>query len=541
MSDERLPASVAGETIFGMLAERAASRPDAHALTATSAYGGEVRLTYRQLEHMATQLADGLRQLGVASADHVGVMLDNEAGLEAAVTMMALHRLGAVVVPVNTRFATAELVYVLNKARCSTLLAPVGMWRKLAALLPDVPGVRVTMTAGFSSGAGDDAGEFASDWRDVLARGDANAGNWPDVSPDSMSEILFTSGTTAHPKGAVMTHRRSLTAAFGFAAAMSLDENDVYGSFFPFFTTAALHCLLLPSWFAGAAAVVDPRLDIDEIIARMAREGLTKYIGAPAFYIFLLEAYDAARHDLSGIRMFDYGGAAMPVEIIRRLADVFPWIELRQTWGMTESGPSGTVLLGKDALRKAGAVGQPWPLTEIRIVDDAYAPVATGVAGEIAVRSPAVMREYYDQPELTRETLRDGWLMTGDIGFIDEEGYLHHVDRKKDMIIRGGHNIGSLEVEEALFQHPAIQDVSVVAAPHPRLGEDIHAFIVFRPGLIADVDALRDFCVERLADYKIPRRMTFLDEMPRGPMGKVLKQELRRRAVEASAAPAPFE
>lgn len=538
MSASRLPDSVAGKTIFGMVAERARQRPNAHALTATSAYGGEERVTYRQLCHMASRLADGLRQQGVGLADHVGVMLDNDAGLEAAVTMLALHRLGAVVVPVNTRFATAELVYVLNKARCSTLVAPAGLWRKLADVLPQLPAIHVTLSTGPLPDASGGLGEVPHDWRAILAKGDANAGGWPEISPDSMSEILFTSGTTAHPKGAVMTHSRSLTAAYGFAAAMSLDENDVFGSFFPFFTTAALHCLLLPSWFAGAAAVVDPRLEIEEVLARIERERMTKYIGAPAFYIFLLDAYDPARHDLSGIRMFDYGGAAMPVEIIRRLAETFPWIELRQTWGMTETGPSGAVLLGKDALRKAGAVGQPWPLTEIRIVDDAYAPLATGVTGEIAVRSPAVMREYYDQPELTRETLRDGWLMTGDIGFIDDEGYLHHVDRKKDMIIRGGHNIGSLEVEEALFQHPAVQDVSVVAAPHPKLGEDIHAFIVLRPGLQTDAAGLRAFCIDRLADYKIPRRMTFLDDMPRGPLGKVLKQELRRRAVEAAAAPA---
>ncbi|WP_188608112.1 class I adenylate-forming enzyme family protein [Chelatococcus reniformis] len=531
MAQFTLPDEIVGRTVIDMVDERADRRPDAHALTAASAYGGEHRLTYEQLRWRAATLADALRSQGFGPGDHAGLMLGNEAGLEAAVTMLALHRLGVVVVPVNTRFAPEEIVYVVNKARCRVLFVMAELLDRVAAVRPRLLGVTAVVAVGASSGAD------VLDWREVFGRGRAANGGWPQVSPDAISEILFTSGTTAHPKGAVMTHTRSLVAAYGFAAALSLGPDDVYQSFFPFFTTASLHCLLLPAWWAGAAAVLDPELKIGEVMARMERERTTKYIGAPSFYIFLLEAYDAAANDLSRIRLFDYGGASMPVEVIRRLAAVFPRVELRQTFGMTESGPAGTVARGDDPPAKLGSVGRPWPLTDVRVVDEEGRPAAPGAPGEILIRSPSVMREYFDEPELTASALRDGWLYTGDIGYLDDDGFLYHVDRKKDMIIRGGHNIGSLEIEDNLFKHPAVQEAVVVAVPHPKLGEDIHAFVVLHPGRTVTVDGLRAFLADKLADYKVPRRITFTADLPRGPMGKVLKAELRRQATTSEPPP----
>ncbi|RED29072.1 long-chain acyl-CoA synthetase [Rhodopseudomonas thermotolerans] len=528
MTQPVLPSDLVGKSIIDLLDARAAARPNAHALTAASAYGGEYRLTYEQLRWWSAKLADGLRQLGIAQGDHVGLMLDNEAGLEAVITMFALHRLGAVVVPINTRFAAEEIVYVVNKARCSALLVASALLATMTALRPRLTAIRDVICVG-------PAPDGSTDWHAVGDRGRANAGGWPTISPDATSEILFTSGTTAHPKGAVMTHLRTLVSAYGFAAALSLDDTDVYESFFPFFTTASLHCLILPAIWAGAAAVLDPGLDIQAIMRRMERERTTKYIGAPSFYIFLLDAYRPDVDDLSRIRLFDYGGASMSVEVIRQLAATFPTAELRQTYGMTETGPAGTVAVGSDNLAKIGTVGRPWPLTEVRIVGDDGTIQPAGATGEIAVRSPSVMREYFDEPELTKAALRDGWMMTGDIGYIDADGYLFHVDRKKDMIIRGGHNIGSLEVEENFFAHPAVQEAAVVAVPHPKLGEDIHAFIVLRPGATATVDDLRAFLVDRLADYKIPRRISFSSALPRGPMGKILKSELRKHVIEKAA------
>jgi acyl-CoA synthetase (AMP-forming)/AMP-acid ligase II len=526
MSGFAMPDALAGKTIIDLVEGQAARRPNALALTALSAAGNEQRLSYGQLSWSASKLAAGLRTHGIARGDHVGLMLNNDVGIEAAVTMLALHRIGAVVTPLNTRFAADEIVYVVNKARCSTVVAMREFWPLLEGLRSRLPGVARVITVG------GDAGSAPLDWHHVFEAARASPADWPAISPDAISEILFTSGTTAHPKGAVMTHSRSVVSAYGFAQAMSLDENDVYQSFFPFFTTASLHCLLLPSWWAGAQAVLDPACDLPTVIRRIERERTTKYIGAPSFYIFLLETYDPALHDLSHMKLFDYGGASMSVEVIKRLAETFPRVELRQTYGMTESGPAGTVLKGEHAMTRLGSVGRPWPLTEVRIVNDAGACTAAGSAGEIAIRSPSVMREYFDEPALTQSTFRDGWLLTGDIGYLDAEGFLYHLDRKKDMIIRGGHNIGSLEVEETFYRHPAVQEAAVVAVPHPKLGEDIQAFIVLRPGHTADLEELRTFCLDKLADYKIPRRIAFIDNLPRGPMGKILKSELRKMASQ---------
>ncbi|MGB3446193.1 MAG: hypothetical protein WBA48_05790, partial [Xanthobacteraceae bacterium] len=176
----------------------------------------------------------------------------------------------------------------------------------------------------------------------------------------------------------------------------------------------------------------------------------------------------------------------------------------------------------------------PWPLTDVRIVGDAEEILPPDMRGEIEVRSPAVMREYFDEPKLTADTFHDGWLRTGDIGYLDSDGFLYHVDRKKDMIIRGGHNIGSLEVEDVFYRHPDIVDAAVISVPHPKLGEDIHAFVVRKPGASMTVDELRDFCADKLADYKIPRRISFVAALPRGPMGKVLKTELRAQAPHSA-------
>ena len=527
VADFALPHALAGKSIFDMFEERARARPNALCLTATSPREGEAHLTFEQMRWRATKFAGALRALQVNCRDHVGLMLDNEAALEGAVTMLALHRLGGVVVPINARFAADEIVYVMTKARCRVLVIMARLLPMLATVRHRLPMVEVVIVVGATMVDAQDG----HDWHKLYADSHVAAEEWPRISPNAVSEILFTSGTTAHPKGAVMTHTRSLVTAYGFAAALSLDQEDVYQSFFPFFTTAALHCVLLPAWWAGAAAVLDPKLDMNGVMARMERERTTKYIGAPSFYIFLLEAYDPTLNDLSRIRMFNSGGAAISVKVMRRLASVFPAVDLRQTYGQTESGPAGTVATGTDTASRPGTVGKPWPLTEIQIIDDDGTVLPHMIKGEIAVRSPSVMREYFDEMALTKATMLGDWLRTGDLGYVDADGYLYHVDRKKDMIIRGGHNIGSLEVEESLFSHPAVQEVAVVAVPHDRLGEDIHAFVILRSGHVASAGALREHLVDKVADYKIPRGITFMEELPRGPMGKVLKSELRRKAI----------
>ncbi|WP_137389007.1 class I adenylate-forming enzyme family protein [Rhodoligotrophos defluvii] len=518
-----MPDGLFARTTVEMLEKHAERQPDRQALVARSCSRGEIRLTYAALKREVDRLADGLRRLGVAPKDRVAILMDNQAGCEAMVSMLAIHRLCGVFVPLNARYAPDEIAYVLDKAECSTVIAAGDQLDKLARVRPRLSALKHVVA--LSGGA---PGTTA--YGEVFAAGEPAAAGWPEVTADDMCDILFTSGTTAHPKGAVMTHGRAAVSAQIFVETLRLRPNDIVQSFFPCFVTAGPRCVVLPAWWAGASAVMDPAMELEDVLARIRRERTTMYYAVPSFYIFLLETFDRGRHDIASIRQFTYGGAAMSREIIERLAQVFPGIDLMQTYGATEMGPSGTVLNPDHALTKLGSIGQPMPRVAVRLLNDEGQDVAVGETGEIAIKAPCVMREYYKEPENTAAAFRGEWFLSGDLGRMDEDGFYYHVDRKKDMIIRGGHNIGSMEIESVLFQHPAVAEAAAVAVPHPKLGEDIQVFVVCRSGMGPSAEELMAFCRERLADYKVPRRISFIAEMPRNPMGKILKTRLREMA-----------
>lgn len=255
-------------------------------------------------------------------------------------------------------------------------------------------------------------------------------------------------------------------------------------------------------------------------------------------YIFLLDKAAERTIDVSNLKCFFFGGSPTSAEVIRRLDEGFPGIDLRNGYAPTETGPAGTFIGGADILARPTSVGTPWPLVEVKVVDDEDNIVPTGERGEVCTRGPCIMKGYYGDPELSAEALKGGWHHTGDIGVIDEDGYLAVVDRKKDMVIRGGHNIASLEVEQVLSKHPAVAEAAVVGVPHPKLGEDVQAFLILRSGQRTTPEEVRDFCKDKLADYKIPRKVCIVEQLPRGPLGKVLKSALREIAVDMNKAAA---
>jgi acyl-CoA synthetase (AMP-forming)/AMP-acid ligase II len=266
----------------------------------------------------------------------------------------------------------------------------------------------------------------------------------------------------------------------------------------------------------------------------MDRERTTRYVGTSAFYIFLLDKASERALDVSNLKAFMFGGSPTSAEVIRRLDEGFPGIELRNMFAPTETGPAGTLISTPEILVRPTSVGLPWDLVEVKCVDDDDNTVPAGERGEICTRGPCIMTGYYGDPELSAEALKGGWHHTGDIGVLDEDGYLAVVDRKKDMVIRGGHNIASLEVEQVLSKHPAVAEAAVVGVPHPKLGEDVQAFLLLRSGQTTTPEEVRAFCDGKLADYKIPRKVAIVDALPRGPLGKVLKSALREIAVEMS-------
>ncbi|MCB1757721.1 MAG: AMP-binding protein, partial [Gammaproteobacteria bacterium] len=331
-------------------------------------------------------------------------------------------------------------------------------------------------------------------------------------------------------KGVMLTHGNAVATGAAIAGGLDLGPQDTYQSPFPLFTSSGFHFNLMSAWWAGATMVVEPEVDLEATLLRMTRERTTVFCAVPAVYIFMLDTFDPASHDLSAMRVFDYGGAPMAREVIRRLAEVFPHVELRQTYGLTEAGPSGTFLPGRDVLRKLGSLGTSMPMCDVRVMRADGSETDPGEMGEIVMRGPAVSQGYYKRPDATAETFRDGWLWTGDLAQRDADGYLFYMDRSKDVIIRGGYNITSMEIENAIFEHPGVKEVAVVSVPHEKLGEDVCAFVVVQAGEPPVQEDLITFVAARLADYKVPRRWVFVPELPRNPTGKVLKNRLREKA-----------
>jgi long-chain acyl-CoA synthetase len=470
--------------LAAILADRAATRPDAPALLVD---GGTV--TYAALDRAAARAAGALRERGVGAGDRVGLCLPNGAGF-VAVYFGAL-RLGAVVVPLNPLLAAPEV---------EQRLAVAG-----AKLLVDEPPA--------------DSEPFA----EIVA----SAAGDPAV-------ILFTSGTSGRPKGAILTHG-SLRAAAGAAAdALRFSPSDVVLGAAPFSHVLGQSTGLLSTFLAGGAVAVVQRFDPEATLATMTATGTTILLGVPTMCIALCQQARGQSGQtapaLPPIRIAHVGGAAVPVEVAREFERVFGG-EVYEGYGLTElSGLATTYVHGQP--RKAGSVGMALGDTELRIVSLDGEPLGPGEVGEVQFRGPSVVPGYWNDPEATRETIdAHGWLATGDVGYRDDEGYLFLVDRRKEMIIRGGYNVYPREVEEALYAHPAVLEAAVVGVPHETLGEDVAALVVLRPGARATADELQAWTKERVAAYKYPRRIAFVDDLPKGPTGKILKRAIDRAAL----------
>src|SRR3546814_857125 len=359
-------------------------------------------------------------------------MLGNDAVIEFGQAIMGVHQLGGVFVPVNARFALEEVVYVTNKAGLRVLIVAAALGATVAAARKRMPTLEMLITVGPEPVAD------CLDWYGLNARTPVERSIESSLKPEDMAEILFTSGTTANPKGAIHTHSSAVHSSYSMTGAFLLDRDDVLQTFMPLFTSGGVRAFTCALW-AGCTIVFDPALEIDAVVERMERERTTRYVGTSAFYIFLLDRAAERPIDVSNITAFMFGGSPTTAEVIRRLDEGFPGIDLRNMFAPTETGPAGTLINKPEILRRPTSVGTPWALVEVKCVDDDDNTVPTGERGEICTRGPCIMSGYYGDPDLSAEALKGGWHHTGDIGVIDEDGYLAVVDRKKDMVIRGGH------------------------------------------------------------------------------------------------------
>ena len=465
-------------------------------------------LNYGEFRDAALRVAASLQARGIEPGDRVGLVLPNV--LSFPVTFYGALLAGAAVVPMNPLLKAREVEYYLRDSGA----------RLVVALEPSAgPAVEAAGTVGI------EAVTVGPAQPDALM-GDAALDAAVQRAGDDLAVILYTSGTTGQPKGAELTHAN--LAGNARTTAETLLENstaDVIMGCLPLFHVFGLTCGLNAAVLRGSLLTLIPRFEGGKALSVIERDKVTIFEGVPTMFAAMLHSPDAGSHDVSSLRLCVSGGSAMPVEVMRSFEETFGCIVL-EGYGLSETSPVAS-FNHPHAERKPGSIGTPIRGVEVRLLDDHGTDVPAGEVGEISIRGENVMRGYWQRPEETAKSIPDGWFRTGDLARQDEDGYIFIVDRKKEMIIRGGYNVYPREIEEALYQHPAVAEVACVGIAHPDLGEEVGAAVALKPGATAEVDELREFAKARVAAYKYPRHVWLVDALPKGPTGKIL-----RRSVE---------
>ncbi len=497
---------------------------------------GSTRLTYAELVDRARAFGAGLVGTGVAPGDRVAIWAPN--GAEWIVAFLGLHLAGAVLVPVNTRFKGAEASDILGRTAAKVLVTVTDFLGADYVAMLDRAALPALETVVVAHGP---VPPGAVAWADLVGRASRVTDDEVDrraaaVTADDVADILFTSGTTGAPKGVVQTHERTLRVATDWVAMTGLRVGDRYLMVNPYFHMFGLKAGILASLVAGATMLPEPVFDVERVLARVVTEGVTVLPGAPLIYQAILDHPGRADLDLSSLRVAVTGAADIPVALIRRVFDELPFSVVVTGYGLTEAGTATATAPGDDPETIATTVGRPRPGFELRVVDGEGRDLASGETGEVLLRGGSVMSHYLDDPEATSQALdADGWLHTGDLGVVDEVGNLRIVGRSKDMFIVGGFNAYPAEIEDLLLRHPQIQQAAVIGIPDERLGEVGMAFVVTEPdGSVTDADIVA-WCRDAMANYKVPRRVELVDELPRTATGKVVKEQLRAQAAGPAA------
>ena len=469
----------------------------------------DVELTYAQLDAAASGIANLLRERGVEAGDRVGIMLPNVPYFPVA--YYGVLKLGGVVVPMNVLLKKREVGFYLSDPEAKALFA----WHDFAE----------AAEAGAEE-AGTDLilvkpGEF-----EQLVGEHEHVFETVDRDDDDTAVILYTSGTTGTPKGAELTHSNLSRNVAAFSEFTGIDETGVVLGALPLFHSFGQTCGLNASVKAGACLTLIPRFDPGKALEIIQRDKVTVFEGVPTMYAAMLNHPGRDSFDTSCLELCASGGSAMPVEVMRTFEEAFG-CKVLEGYGLSETSPVAS-FNHPDRERKPGSIGTPIAGVEMKVVDDDGNEVAQGEPGEIVIRGHNVMKGYWNRPEATAESItKDGWFHTGDMATVDEEGYFFIVDRKKDLIIRGGYNVYPREIEEVIYEHPAVREVAVVGVPHDELGEEIGAAIALKEGETATEDEIRQHVKDQVAAYKYPRVVWFVEELPKGPTGKILKREIQ--------------
>jgi acyl-CoA synthetase (AMP-forming)/AMP-acid ligase II len=492
-----------------LLSESAKRHADRPALRA-----GRSVVSYRELDAATDRAAAAFQALGIARGSSVAVMLPN--GVDFVTAYFGALKAGATVVPLNVMLRAGELRHCLEDSAAQLLITGGAAAGEAVATATELDVAHVYVTGDHVLGAHGTLSE-------LLAGGARLA--YADTAPGDIAVLLYTSGTTGRPKGARLTHSGMAWIAQTIATRLArMTPEDVMFASLPLSHIFGLNAVLNVTLLAGACALIEEHFDPDVALTLMADNGVSVFPGVPAMCIHLLAAHERRPTALPALRVALLGGQSVPTEARLAFERTFGCHTI-ESYGISEVSAS-VAATPTDAPAKPGSVGKPIWAVDVRVVDDAGAACAPGTRGEILVRSVGNMAGYHNLPEATEQALRDGWFYTGDIGYLDDDGDLFVVDRKKDLIIRGGYNVYPREVEDVLYQHPAVLEAAVIGVPHDVLGEEVAAAVRLRPGARATADELRAHTRQHLAAYKYPRIVAIVDTLPTSSTGKLLKRAI---------------
>ncbi len=484
---------------------------------ATAVVSDQGRLSFAQLDQRTDRLAGAMLAAGLRKGQRVALLFFN--GSPFVETYLAAVKAGLVATPINFRLVAAEAAFILQDSQAAALFHGPE-FSALAEEIRDLcPDLGLVVSPG---GRG-----RTLDYEPFLASGPAALPEMA-LGEADQCQLMYTSGTTGRPKGALISHGNVLWNLVNTIMGREDRPGQVSVVVGPLYHTAALNNHFTIQVALGGASVLVSKFEPGGLLRTIERERVNVISGSPAFYQLLMQQPGAWDFDRSSITKCTAGADKLLSETKRQIMEFFPNIQgVYDVYGCTEASPCITILTARESLSKHGSVGRALPFTQVRLLDEMDRPVAPGQVGELACQGPNVMQGYHNQPQATAQALKGGWLHTGDLAYADDEGFYYIVDRKKDMIVSGGENIYPRELEEVLLTHPDINDVAVVGQPDPLWGESVKAVLVRRPGSSLSEDQVVEFCRTHMASYKKPRRVVFVEELPRNPSGKVLKRQLR--------------
>jgi long-chain acyl-CoA synthetase len=492
----------------------------------TASICGDLRLSFQEVDNRVNRLSSALTGLGITRGDRVAILsLNCHRFLE---LYYGVPQLGAIVVPINFRLQPLEIKYIVDHSGSKALAVDPALMSLIDPVRSQLESVEHFILMS------DEQREGYLSYEALLA-GDAQDFDAPEVSDDELLGLFYTSGTTAEPKGVMLTHKNMLSNIKHSQGVYNYLPDDIYLHAAPMFHLAD-GAAVFSHTSRGATQAFIPRFDPKQVLETISRERISLILLVPTMLNFVLGHPELDSYDLSSLRHLTYGASPIAPDLLRRAMKILN-CQFGQGYGLTEASPLLTVFTHEDHLaaidkceQRLASCGKPVQGVDVRVVKEDGSDAKPGEVGEIIARGPNIMLGYWKRPDDTEDVLRDGWLHTGDLATVDEDGYIYLVDRKKDMIVTGGENVYSTEVEAVLYAHPAVKEAAVIPIPDPDWGEAVHACLALRDGKHATTEEIAEFCRERLANYKVPRSIEFIEgELPKGGTGKILKKQLRER------------